>query len=123
MQRRGLHGERQEGGRLSVRLATAEDVWAFFGARPPQTVRAVTVLLDGKPGALGGVALETGWRKFFTEFKPEFEPFLGTVTCWRAVKLAATFIRSPTYAVCSLEGEKFLPRLGFRQIGGDLWRA
>lgn len=105
------------------RHATTQDMVGFYGSLPRHTAQAVVVLLGGRPAGVAGVAIENGVRKFFTDFKDELAPYLSTVTVWRALKAALAFARSPTYTVATMDAERFLPRLGFTHMGGNVWRA
>lgn len=109
---------------MTYRLARPSDLVEFYGKLPAQTTRGVVVTIDGRVAGVAGVATEAdGTRKLFTEFRDELVPYLSSVTVWRALKAVLQFARTPTYAVASMDGERFLGRLGFTPVSGDIWRV
>ena len=118
----GRAGNEQQG-RLSYRPATAQDVEEFYGRSPYETLRAMVILLDGRVAGIIGIA-RTGYStRLFSEHRPELEPYLSSVTVWRAVKAALRFVdecRSSVYVVSS--DPRMMRRLGFEEVSEGLWR-
>lgn len=54
-----------------LRWATPEDIDAFYGKRPPQTVRAMILEIDGVVVGIGGLTSEPGQAVAFIDLKPE----------------------------------------------------
>lgn len=121
--------------RVAFRLSTAADIDAYYGSRPPQTVRALTLTLDHEPAAIIGLSNEGGYLKLFSEYKPGFRPYLRSMTTLRAIKAMMTMIEQsalPVVAITQLgepDSSRVLERLGFECYGitdeGDLyeWRG
>jgi len=117
------------GGVVGWRWASAEDVREFFGAIPGETLRATVITLDGRVAGIIGIARAYAFTRLFSEYKPELEPYLGTVAVWRAVKAIMRVIESQPQSVYSFsqheEGSRILERLGFEQVseGVFVWRS
>jgi hypothetical protein len=111
---------------LTQEPATAADIDRFYGARPNATLRAIVVKLDGEPMGVIGLAREGGATRFFSEHRPEFEPYLGSVTAWRAVVRVMGWIKQsggPVYSIAQHdEGARLLARLGFSHLTGTVWQ-
>ncbi len=107
---------------LTWRATTAQDIIDFYGEPFKFTLKANTVLMDGSVVGVVGVARHPEWGVFFTDYKPELEPHLSSVTVWRAVKDAMTFVRKYRGPVMSIadhvEGCMNLHRLGFSHLYG-----
>jgi hypothetical protein len=113
----------EQQGRLSYRAATARDVEEFYGRRTAETLRVVVVLLGERPVGIIGLARDGYSTRFFSEYKPELEPHLSSVTVWRAIKAALKFVdecRSPVYVVSS--DARMMRRIGFQEVIEGLWR-
>ncbi len=111
-----------------VRPATLGDLCEFYGRDhiSPST-KAMVGLLDGKLVAIWGLAYEQGVVSAFFNIKDEARPFKHHIH-----RNAMRFMREARerhkYIHAQAEkGEptapKWLARLGFKNIGGDLWRA
>lgn len=98
----------------------------FYGRLPSETMRAVVVTLDGAVVAIMGLALGRYASRLFSEFKPEFEPYLRTMTVLRAIKAGLRLLdehAGRVYAVAQHdEGARLLTRLGFIEQGELYWR-
>jgi hypothetical protein len=108
------------------RAATAADVRAFYGAPVAPTLRAVTVLVDGEPAAMIGIAAEGPYQKLFSDERPEFEPHRRRMAVLRALKRVQDWIRNCPQIVFSESPNRcLLERLGFRQIeeGIFIWHG
>jgi hypothetical protein len=88
-------------------------------------MRAVVVKIDGEPVGVVGLAREFGITRFFSEYKPDIEPYLSHVTSWRAVATVLGWIKAsevPIYSVAEHdEGARLLGRLGFTHLIEDIW--
>lgn len=81
--------------------------------------------LDGKPVGVIGLAREGGATRLFCEYRHELEPYLSSVSCWRAVVAVVEWAHrsGPVFAVAQHEeGARQLERLGFSCVHGDVWR-
>jgi hypothetical protein len=110
---------------VRIRFATAADVQAYYGDMPDQTMRAMVIEKDGAPVVIAGIALEGDRFQAFSEFKPEFEPQLKSMTTLRFVKrVQAMIAAAPLPVVAFSKGDPaLLERLGFQKIreGAYLW--
>jgi hypothetical protein len=117
---------------MKQRFATASDILKFYGERPPQTLKAIVVVLDEEPVAVVGIANEGGYGKLFSEYKPQLRGKLRRMAVLRAIKAAMTFVERcpmPVVAVAhpdEPESARILSRLGFEfqepSDGGDLYQ-
>ena len=107
--------------------ASASDIDEFYGERPRESMRAIVVRLDGSPAGIIGVAIERGRLRAFSEYRPELEPHLKSITVMRAVKAAQKmFAASSMQVVAVCDGSAaLLVRLGFVHVQDDiyLWGA
>lgn len=100
-------------------------MFEFYGEPPSSTLRVTVVLLDGRPVGLAGLSRTGLATWFFTEHSPELVPYLSTVTVWRAIKRALSFIaecRCTVYVIS--EDPKMMQRLHFGRVPGheNVWR-
>lgn len=88
-------------------------------------MRAVCITLDGEIVAVLGVARETDHGKVFSDIRPALEPYLGSITVWRAIKMVMTFVKDykgPVIAQASNgEAAYQMMRLGFEHGVGEYW--
>lgn len=104
---------------MTYRFATAADLDAYYGERPAQTVRAVILALDDEPAAVVGLANEGGYYKLFSEYKPQFKPYLRSMTTLRAIKAVMRMIKQARLPVVAVEqpnepdSPRLLARMGF----------
>lgn len=102
-------------------FASASDVDAFYGERPPQTIKAIAIYLDDEPVALAGLDLRPDHAVAFSEYKPAFAPYLKRMAVLRAVKAVQKMIFShPLPVYCQTDNEPFLERLGFKNLEKDV---
>jgi hypothetical protein len=84
------------------------------------TVRAYAITMDGEIAGLIGLMREGGIGKFFTEYKPELQPYLNSITIGRTLKRCMNWCRAYRGPVISIaetvEGCMALNRLGFEHI-------
>ncbi len=94
----------------------------MYGEPFRRSLRANTVLLDGKVVGMIGVSRDYEWGTFFSDFKPELQPHLKSITVMRAVRDALEFVKSYRGPVLSMaehgEGCRILHRLGFTHLHG-----
>jgi hypothetical protein len=81
--------------------------------------------MDGQPVGVVGVIRERYFGKFFSDFKPELQPHLRSITIMRAINGALDYAdryRGPVIAVAeNAEGCRLLHRLGFTHLQGALY--
>jgi hypothetical protein len=102
--------------------ATASDIDEFYNGRPRESLRAVTVHMDGRPMLIIGIAKEPDRDRLFSEYKPEFAPYLKRMPVMRALKRVMSWVESskvPVYAIS--EGTGILQRLGFKHETGPVY--
>lgn len=105
--------------RIGYRLASASDIDAYYGSRPPQTLKAVILTLDGSPAAIVGLANEGNCWKLFSEYRPQFKRYLRSMATLRAIKATMSLVeqcRLPVVAVTQPDepdSPRLLRRLGF----------
>ncbi|HBV7338346.1 TPA: hypothetical protein MD501_000746 [Klebsiella variicola] len=106
-----------------IRAASSTDVREWFG-QVPGTMKAVLLLVDGAPVAIGGMMRKNGFSVAFMDMKPEahavpLSVWKGSVRAMRDIICKS---RMPVYAKVSdvLEtAPAFLERLGFVPIEGN----
>lgn len=104
---------------MTYRFATAADVLRFYSERPPQTLRAIIVVMGDEPVAIVGLANEGAHAKLFSEYKPEMKGRLRCMAVLRAIKHAMQFVeRCPLPVVAVVQPDepdspRLLKRLGF----------
>lgn len=112
---------------ITWNYASSADIDAYYGERPSPTMRAIAIRLDDVPAAIIGLYFDGDRMMAFSEFKPEFEPYLKSMTVMRAIKSAQRMFaqsKKPVFAVgegCSC----ILERVGFQHLdeGVYLWRG
>lgn len=109
--------DRDRVARISWHYAREADLIAYYGVRPPSTVRAIIVTMDDEPAGIVGIIREAWTSRFFSEYKEPLQPFLKSVIIMRAVKAALDFVKNYPTAVYARaqhkEGCRILQRLGF----------
>jgi len=113
---------------LAFRYATDSDVVAYYGERPPQTIRAIVITLDEQPAALIGLARMQNYNCLFSEHKPELVPHLHRMTVLRAIKAAMRLLSHSILPVAAVaENPVLLTRLGLVPSANDpevfLWHS
>lgn len=103
-----------------IRQATADDLVAYFGAAPRQSMRAYVAVVDGRPVGIAGVSYEFRGRdarvKLFSEMKPEMRRHKKAIVRGARAMLEA-FGAPGMVAVANPEEKgacRFLAALGFR---------
>ena len=81
--------------------------------------------LDGELVGCIGVIREQYIGKYFSDFKPELQPYLRSITIMRAVKASMRFVeeyRGPLVAVSEdADSAMILTKLGFTHLQGELF--
>ncbi|NOR35863.1 MAG: hypothetical protein GQ577_03865 [Woeseiaceae bacterium] len=94
----------------------------YYGAPQRGTMRAFVILLDGKPAGFIGLLREGGIGKYFTEYKPELQPYLKSITIMRALCKALDWCRAyrgPVVAIATTAESCYtMNRLGFEHMEG-----
>lgn len=100
-----------------IRIASTADVIDWYGM-VPATMKAVLLLIDDNPVAIGGMMRKNGMNVAFMDMKPEAS--VVPISLWKASKKAMQEIIGqsgmPVYARVSDElstAPAFLRRLGF----------
>lgn len=118
---RGRDGRRHEAA-IVTRPATAADIIEYYGEAHSKTLRANVAVMDGRCIGLVGVSREKDWGLFFSDVKPELQPYLKSVQIMRCVKQALRYVREykgPVVSIAeSAEGCRILNRLGFTHLYG-----
>lgn len=81
--------------------------------------------MDGEVVGIIGVVRESEVGKLFCDFDPKLQPYLRSITLWRAVKASMRFCdeyRGPVVAIAGhAEGCRWLHRLGWTHLQGDVY--
>lgn len=105
--------------RPEIRPATNADLEAFYGVRPPATVRALVAELDGELVGIGGIEYVGRQRIAFCWVKPGLKvyPLVIARAARQVLKMANG---APVIAFGDPEeptSDRFLSRLGFEKRG------
>lgn len=107
---------------LVIKLATANDLEAFYGERPKGATRATVAVLDDKVVGVIGITRGADYGLFFSEFSAELKPYLRSVTIMRTIKSSLSYCEQyhgPVLAVAEdAEGCRIMHRLGFTHLHG-----
>ena len=110
---------------IVTRPATKADIDAYYGGIRHGTLRAMVAEMDGRIVGIVGLVREPDAGKFFSEFAPELEPYLGSIRIMRAVKQAMQYVfeyQGPVIAISEgPKSVKLLTKLGFEHLEGELW--
>lgn len=104
-----------------IRPITSDDVLAFWGRFPDQTIRGYAVDYEGELACIAGVTVERRYAVVFSEIKEGINA--PKVIIWRATneiinKLKQLHITLVAVASADIPGsDKFLERLGFTYAG------
>lgn len=104
-------------------IATAKDIDEYYGERPRFTLKAIAIRMDAKPVAIIGLLDEKHRMRAFSEYKPELEPYLKSMTVLRAVKASQHMIATCGKQVIAIgEGcSGILERVGFVCVQDDVY--
>lgn len=89
-------------------------------------MRAVVLTLDDEVAGIIGLSREHRHGLFFSDMKPELEPYLKTIPVMRALKAAMKFVTDyPAWVFAIAEHDKgcqILEWLGFVNIDEDIYQ-
>lgn len=104
---------------VETRPITATEVVAFFGSRPPFTIRGMAFYIGGNLVGIGGVRNENGVWLAFSDIRKDVK--VPAITIWRhakrVVKEIVSEMQAPVYAVVDKQnklGRKWANGLGFK---------
>lgn len=107
---------------VTYRTATAKDVEAYYGGPVPVTIRAMVVCVDEEPKAIVGISRWPDHARYFSEYKPEFEPYMKTMPVLRAIKKSMQWVeKSPMLVLAVADNPPLLERLGFAHLHEDVY--
>ena len=104
-----------------IRRATEADAIAYYGARPPLSLRGYVAELDGEIVGIGGLSYEGGNAVAFSETKPALRERREDMK--RGLKVLMAMVKScrtPVYAVADPDepgAAELLARLGWTPTG------
>lgn len=113
---------------IEVRPATLGDLREFYERdKIDPSTNALIWLLNGKPIAVGGLVYEHGVVGVFLSLKDEARSFKHHIHR-HARRFVQDALKRHKYIFARQEEDeptapKWLARLGFKNIGGNLWRA
>lgn len=103
---------------IETRPITATEVTAFFGAKPPFTIKGMAFYNGGKLAAIAGVKHNGKFWVAFSDIRKDVS--LPAITIWRHAKLVieevVSKMRAPVYAIVEKNnplGRKWAEGLGF----------
>jgi len=107
---------------ITTRIATQQDVEAYYGSPAKGTMRAYAGLVNGEVCGLVGVVREGDIGKFFADFNDKLQPYIDSITIMRIVRGStdfATRYKGPVISIAEhAEGCRMLNRLGFTHLEG-----
>ena|SRR5688572_18600318 len=113
-----------------LRWATPEDIDAFYGKRPPQTVRALVLEIDGIVMGIGGLTSEVGQVVAFIDLKPEAKKYKKSLVraLWTGYEKLMRGNKVPIIAVADPNeptAEGLLKHFGFEHMENGVfkWRS
>jgi len=104
-------------GNLTYRIATPDDIIAFYGEKPKESTRAIVFYDGDKIVAIGGIKRESGRLVAFSEIKPDAR--LSKMTIVRGANVVMEMIRGykvPIWAAADHKGDetgKLVKHYGF----------
>lgn len=113
--------------RLTWSVASATDIDEFYGERPNQTMKAIAIRKGNSPLAIIGMVMTGPYMRAFSEYRPEFEPHLRSMTVLRAIKAAQRMFDESPRPVIAVKGSDsgILERVGFVPMNDEVyqWRS
>lgn len=113
--------------RLTWSVATASDIDRYYGERPGPTMKAIAIKRGGQPLAIIGMFIDGQRMRAFSEYVPEFEPHLRSITVMRAIKAAQKMFKECRRPVIAIKGSDtmILERVGFVAVTDEVytWRG
>lgn len=122
-----MHDSQHDDQRLTWSVATASDIDRFYGERPAPTMKAIAIKRGDQPVAIIGMFMDGQRMRAFSEYVPEFEPNLRSMTVLRAIKAAQRMFRECSRPVIAVKGSDtgILERVGFEPVTDEVfkWRG
>ena len=118
--RNGQHDDE----RLTWAAATANDIDRFYGERPSPTMKAIAIRRGDQPVAIIGMFMDGQRMRAFSEYIPEFEPHLRSMTVLRAIKAAQRMFDESPRPVIAVKGSDsgILERIGFVPVADEVYK-
>lgn len=87
-------------------------------------MKAIAIHQGGRPVAIIGMAMDKQVARAFSEYVPEFEPYLRSMPVLRAIKAAQKMFSESVRPVIAVRGSdcEILRRVGFELVEGDVYR-
>lgn len=105
-------------GKITTRPATQADISGFYGRLPLRSVRAWVMEIDGEAAGIAGWGIEAGHVVVFSDLRDG----VPKMTVWRKAKEFMAMIDFPAVCQCTETSGPFLERLGWRHVGGTIYR-
>ena len=105
---------------MIVRPCTRADFEAFFGKKPPMTLRALAAERDGEIVGIGGYYIVGGIAYAFTDQRGMTKREMV-----RAARVLVAFlnaVKAQMIAQCGADGDTALKHYGFEPLGDHLYR-
>ncbi len=118
--RNGQHDDQ----RLTWSTAAANDIDQFYGERPGPTMKAIAIKRGEQPVAIIGMFMDGQRMRAFSEYVPEFEPRLKSMTVLRAIKAAQRMFNESPRPVIAVKGSDsgILERVGFVPVTDEVFK-
>jgi hypothetical protein len=122
-----MHDRQHDDQRLTWSVAAASDIDRYYGERPAPTMKAIVIKRGGQPVAIIGMFIDGPRMRAFSEYVPEFEPHLRSMTALRAIKAAQKMFNECRRQVIAVKGSDtmILERVGFVPLTDEVytWRS
>jgi hypothetical protein len=122
-----MHDSQHDDQRLTWSVATASDIDRYYGERPSPTMKAIAIKRGDQPVAIIGMFMDGQRMRAFSEYVPEFEPYLRSMTALRAIKAAQQMFKESRRQVIAVKGSDtmILERIGFVPLTNEVytWRS
>lgn len=122
-----MYDRQHDDKRLTWSAATARDIDRYYGERPAPTMKAIAIKRGDQPVAIIGMIMDGQRMRAFSEYVPEFEPHLRSMTVLRAIKAAQKMFKESRRQVIAVKGSDtmILERVGFVPVTDEVytWRG
>ena len=99
--------------RVTYKDATEDDLVAYYGQKPPFSIKGIIFFVDGEMAAIGGWKIQNHRYVVFSEIKEGVKVEKATVfRCAKVIMKMVSEKGCPMYA--ATENHKFLEKLGFK---------
>lgn len=118
-----MHDRQHDDQRLTWSVATASDIDRYYGERPAPTMKAITIKQGDRPVAIIGMFIDGQRMRAFSEYVPEFAPYLRSITVLRAIKAAQKMFKESRCQVIAVKGSDtmILERVGFVPVTDEVY--